>query len=139
MAITAKLFFPLGLASLLCGCAIVTIDGSSKIESIRFGVLRIQPNSDARIIVYRTTGLGLIPGRTGVTLGFLNEKTALVYNREDCRVVIFELPTDELARLKLLEMVKNSTDICALNGGKDEKIDPTGNDDGPRTGRVRAP
>jgi hypothetical protein len=139
MAITAKLLFPLGLASLFCGCTIIKIDGSSKIDSIRFGVLRIQPNSDARIIVYRTTGLGLIPGRTGVTVGFVNEKTALVYNREDCRVVIFELPTDELARLKLLELGKNSTDICALNGGEDEKVDPTGNDDDSRTSRVRPP
>ena len=139
MSFIAKLIWSIIIALLLYGCTVIKIDGSSKISSIRFGVLSIQPDPNSRVTVYQSMGFGLVPGRSGPTLGFLDEKAALVYNGEDCRIIIFKLPSDKAAQSKLFEIMKNSTDVCTLKGGKDEKIDPSLNGDGQRTGSVRIP
>jgi hypothetical protein len=110
----------LGVALLLQGCAIVTIEGEAKTSVLHLGVLRIEPAQGNRVLVYRTRGVGIVPGRSGMTIGAAEETAALIYAADDCRIILFQPRPEEAAALRasLADMGATPQTICILGEKK---------------------
>lgn len=124
---------------LLSSCTIVKIEGASPKTSVGLGILRIVPESGSRVLVYRSTGLGLVPSLNGAVLGYSDQQAALIYDRDDCRVLILSMPKPEVERAELLKLLKDRPDICVA-GEKGDDRKTTGNiGRSDADGGVRAP
>jgi hypothetical protein len=106
------------LALVLSGCTVIHIEGGERAFVPRFGVLRIEAPDGARTIVYRSTGLGLVPGRDGVTLGARTETVALVYAPDDCRIVLFQPSREDLVALREALVESGLQPACILGESK---------------------
>ncbi len=78
------------------------------------------------MLVYRSTGLGLVPSLNGAVLGYSDQQAALIYDRDDCRVLILSMPKPEVERAELLKLLKDRPDICVA-GEKGDDRKTTGN------------
>lgn len=75
--------------ALATGCTTIRIEGPEPRVERHLGVLRISPGKGAGVLVYQVRGAGLVPGATGVTIGYARETAAYFYDPEQCRVVLF--------------------------------------------------
>ena len=118
--VTDKRFRSLALCLcplLLSACTIVHIDGESRVSTVKFGVLRIEPKEGAKVIVYRAKGIGIVPGHSGVTLGASDETAALILSPDDCRIILFQPKPEDLdALLKILATASTSPDTVCIRG-----------------------
>jgi len=103
------------LGLLLAGCTIIRIEGAERVEA-RFGVLAIEPRTDASVIAYRLRGAGLVPGHSGPTLGYRSEDVVLVYREGACHLILFEPPDDGAARRKWRDFIEANPSICMPRG-----------------------
>ncbi len=103
----------LGAALTATACTIVDIRGARKVILVRPGILQIQPEPGAELVTYRATGIGLIPGLRGATLGVAHEETAIVTDKDTCRVIVFALPRDVGARQRLLDSLTDNN-LCIV-------------------------
>lgn len=111
----------LSAAALLgSACTIVRVDGPARVTSTHFGVLRIQPESGAGLVAYRSRGFGLVPSPEGVTLGYSEAEVALAYDPLRCQSIIFQWPGSEEGRRLLLQQINDTANICLTGGKKDE-------------------
>ena len=103
----------------LTGCTVINVDGPARISTVRLGVLRIEP-VQPRTLVYRSLGIGLVPGRGGPTLGYRRDTVALVYAADDCRIILFEPRRRDAADLRtiLAPVIPAPGDLCTLGGEK---------------------
>ena len=74
---------------LAAGCTTIRIEGAEPKVERHFGVLQISPAKDAGVLVFQVRGAGLVPGATGVTVGYARETVAYFYDPKQCRVVLF--------------------------------------------------
>jgi hypothetical protein len=95
----------------LSACTIVQVQGADPSTSVHFGVLRLDPAPGARSVSYRIRGVGLVPSLNGATLGIAREDVVLAYHPEDCRIVLFDWPTEPTLRQLLADRLSSST-IC---------------------------
>ncbi|OYY91168.1 MAG: hypothetical protein B7Y45_04020 [Sphingomonas sp. 28-66-16] len=114
--VTAWLVASIG-AWLLGGCTIVTVGEGSRVTSIKPGILAIEPAPGAGMLAYRTRGLGVVPGRSGATLGWASEEAVLLYDRSRCSVVVFDQPKNAEAMAFWRKLAEERPDIC-LTGEK---------------------
>lgn len=114
--------FAVGLLS--TGCTIVQVNGPARATVAKFGILKIEPEGDARLVTYRSSGVGLVPSVNGATLGISSETVAIVLHPEDCRLVIFEMTAQEVATLRevLAQTGEGAGSLCIV-GGDDEEMD----------------
>ena len=105
------------LAPMAGACTIVHVEGADPRTIVRAGILRLATADGARMVAYRSHGLGLVPGRNGATLGWSSERAAIVYDRDACRVVILELPDSGAAAQRWRDLLAAHPDICAPRGG----------------------
>lgn len=106
----------------LSSCTIINIEGATRLTQLRPGILRIEPGEATRLIVYRTRGVGIVPGRNGVTVGAQIETAALVYAPEDCRMVLFEPePTQIREMVDMLARISPApASICTVGRKRNE-------------------
>jgi hypothetical protein len=95
------------LSVALTACTIVQVQGANPSTSVHFGVLKIEPTPGARSISYRIRGVGLVPSLNGATLGVAREDVVLAYRPEDCRIVLFDWPTEPTLRQSLADQLSN--------------------------------
>lgn len=76
-------------SALTAGCTTIRIEGAEPKVERHFGVLKISPTKDAGVLVFQVRGAGLVPGATGVTIGYAAETVAYFYDPKQCRVVLF--------------------------------------------------
>lgn len=105
------------ICTALCGCTIVEVKGARPVRSAHLGTLRLAPEAGAGAVIYRMRGFGLIPGRNSLSLGYLQEEAAIIYDPDDCRIVIFQLPSEAEARSALLTALGNQEKLCILDRG----------------------
>lgn len=105
------------ICAALGGCTIVKVEGARPVRSAHFGTLRLSPEAGAGAVTYRMRGFGLIPGRNSLSLGYVREDAAIIYDPDDCRVVIFQLPSDADARSALLTALGKQEKLCILDRG----------------------
>ncbi len=89
-----------GLVPLLCACSSITVQGAKPLRVQLIGTLRLAPVEGEAASVVVSQGLGLIPGRGGVTLGYSRETTISFSSAHDCRVVILADRSTNLAALR---------------------------------------
>jgi hypothetical protein len=105
----------LGLSA-LASCTVVHVD-EGKVARSRFGLLRIVPDERNGTLAYRSTGVGLVPGVDGATIGFKHE-AVVVAAGGDCRVVILELPDDPRTVALWRDILDRNPNVCIAGGGK---------------------
>lgn len=105
------------ICAALGACTIVEIEGAQPVRSAHFGTLRLSPEAGAGAVTYRMRGVGLIPGRDSLSLGYVQEEAAIIYDPDDCRIVIFQLPSNAEARSALLTTLGNQEKLCILDRG----------------------
>lgn len=107
---------PMIMAS-LTGCASVDIDGATETTPY-FGVMRILPAPGTPLTIVHTTGFGIVPSTSGLTLGRVRETTALVNSPDECRVVFFiDSKADVESAIAMFKAEKiDSTSICEIKG-----------------------
>lgn len=113
----------LAAMSLLAACTIVRIDSGGDVKvSTHAGVLRIIPDErSSDFVAYRVRGLGVVPTRNGLTLGWAAEDAALVNDLSRCRIVIFAPP--KRADAPWRDLFVGREDICSTGGRQDESND----------------
>lgn len=89
-----------GLVPFLCACSSITVQGAKPLRVQQIGTLRLAPVEGETASVVMSQGLGLIPGRGGVTLGYSRETTISFSDARDCRVVILADRSTNLAALR---------------------------------------
>jgi hypothetical protein len=98
------------------GCTIVKVEGPARVTMVGLGAVRIEPVA-AGGIVYRSRGIGLVPGLGGATLGYRSETAALLPATDDCRLILFEPHQRDAEALRdILKPVITDKQIC-INGG----------------------
>lgn len=103
----------------LSGCTIVRIDGPAQVTRVYPGVLTIAPEAGDAMIAYRSRGLGLVPGRNGVTLGYADETVVALGSADECRIVLFEPDAATVSELAaILAGVVPEGQICSTGGSK---------------------
>lgn len=122
---------------LATGCTVVHINSGEVVTSSRFGVLEIRPAAGARLVAIKTRGLGIVPGLNGTTIGYSDEDVALVYDENDCRVVILELPEDKIERERLMAAILGKN-ICVAGGTENASKETVGRGGGDRIGKLRS-
>lgn len=105
----------------LCGCTSVQVTGAGRVNQTSFGVLKIEVPEKAKFVAYELEGFGVIPGRTGISVGYKKETVALVYDRNDCRIVIFELPENQIDAELWQSILSQSKDVCFIGGSQNEE------------------
>jgi hypothetical protein len=104
-----------GAVLLLSGCTIVEVNGASRVSG-HLGVLRIEPSPGAGLVAYRTSGLGLVPGPAGATLGFSKAEVAFAYDPSRCQAVVFDWPRNPDRLALIVEQLKQVPDVCRVGG-----------------------
>jgi hypothetical protein len=99
----------------LTACTIVEVS-EGRAVGIRPGVLRIEPDPASGLAAYRSTGVGLVPGVNGATLGYRREAVVLANSIAGCRVIVFELPEQPEAAALWRELLSRHPDICLMKG-----------------------
>lgn len=102
-------------ASLLAGCTVVRVGDGAKVAMVRPGVVQISAAPGVALVAYRTTGIGLVPGRSGATLGVATEHAALLFDPAQCRIVVLDPKPGAEAFWR--ELKRTHPDIC-LTGEK---------------------
>ncbi|WP_225206768.1 hypothetical protein [Novosphingobium huizhouense] len=99
------------------GCTIVRIEGDARLQ-LRGGVLKVAPADGAGAIGYSVSGLGLVPGSGGPTLGYLRERGVFVYDPQACRVVLIEPHAGNVEALRAV-LAKNAGGdrLCVMGKG----------------------
>lgn len=102
---------------LLAGCTIVRVEGSGDVRVRAYpGVLRIVPDAQKQdVVAYRVRGIGLVPTRNGLTLGWAAEDAALMDDLSRCRILLFTLPKGEEAA-EWRRLLAGRDDICVAGG-----------------------
>lgn len=108
----------LAIALPVGGCTVITTGPKGRITSIRPGVLKLEPAPGAAMLAYRVRGLGVVPGRSGATLGWADEEAVVVYDKSRCGIVVFDQPDNEAAMAFWRKLVKERPDICIREGEK---------------------
>lgn len=109
---------------MLSACTVVRIDGPARVTSSHFGILRVEPAGRQAMLAYRIRGVGLVPGREGLTLGYRQEDTAAVYDRSSCQLVLFEIDGDREILAEWRSFVDRHPNICIVNqGGRHDEED----------------
>lgn len=100
----------------ISGCTTVHLHGVDSVQrSSWFGALSITPRPASWHAV-SIKGVGLVPGTSGVTLGYRNEQF-VTSPPDDCRVVFFiESEADAKAAADVIkELHERDQRICTLN------------------------
>jgi len=103
------------------GCTIINIEGGQPARAVRLGLLRVEPAAGADLMVVKTKGIGLVPSRSGVTFGLLNETMAVAYDRSRCQVIVFEMPKDSESEDRLTNLLQRVPSICRV--GEEQRND----------------
>lgn len=103
------------LGAMLASCTVIHVADGRPV-SARFGVLTIVPDDRTGLIAYRSTGLGLVPGLRGATVGFQREATVVVRDGSACQVIVFELPDGAEAAALWRDMIARNPNICIREG-----------------------
>lgn len=103
----------------LGGCTIVRVSGAKAVTSVHFGVLKIAPETPGGLVVIDTSGLGLVPGSSGATLGFSHERMVFLDDLSRCRLVIFESGNDPQSRAFWAKALQDTQQACN-EGEKDD-------------------
>lgn len=74
------------------------IEGAKAATRVHFGVLKIVPDRPDGMVAIESTGIGLVPGAHGATLGFSRERSVMMNDLSRCRLVIFETGDDPQSR-----------------------------------------
>ncbi|WP_152414690.1 hypothetical protein [Blastomonas sp. AAP53] len=112
------LFSALGCLLLAGGCTIVRVEGATPATSVHFGVLRLIPDSPDAMVAVTASGLGLVPGHNGATLGFARSQTVFMNDLSRCRLVIFEAGNDPQSRAFWASAMERARNAC-LEGEND--------------------
>lgn len=104
---------------LLGGCTIVRVEGASPATSVHFGVLRLAPATPDSMISVDATGIGLVPGMSGATLGFARSRMVFLNDLSRCRLVIFETGNDPQSRAFWAEAISDVQQACNQGEMKD--------------------
>lgn len=118
-----SLFIVPGILLALPACTIVKIEGPVQAVQAHFGVLRIEPAPGTRAVVYSSSGIGIVPGHGGFTLGIMRERAALIYSPEDCRIILFDTNQEKIRNIidSLAAVSPAPNSICESEGTIDEK------------------
>lgn len=91
------------------------VEGKAGITAVSFGSLRIEPSGEARLVAYRSSGFGLVPGVNGLTLGYGSELVGVVFSPEDCRLVILEANSEQIAEIaRILGPEEEQRSLCVV-------------------------
>jgi len=108
-----RCLFVIVSAVLSGSCTIIELHGAERATLFKAGILHIAPHAGAGSVSYRATGVGLVPGLNGLTVGFSREDAVLVFDPDDCRTIIFESPPDAAALRDIIE----AGNVCRPGGG----------------------
>lgn len=97
------------------GCSLISIDGG-RVERVHLGVLRIASTGYEPVIAYRITGIGLIPGATGFSVGYSHQEVVLSSEPERCQVIVFDPPVNAIEVDRWLAAIKTIASLCNIGG-----------------------
>lgn len=99
------------------GCTIITVSEGGQASVVKPGILTIKPAPGVGMAAYRSRGLGIVSGRSGVTIGWASDDAVLVYDPTKCSVVVFDQSRNPEAMAFWRKLATERSDIC-LAGGK---------------------
>lgn len=115
----ARTMFAICTSACLAACTIVKVDGPAEISRVYPGIIKIAPADGSAMVAYRARGLGLVPGRNGVTLGYASESAVVMGAEDECRIVLFEPDPQTVSELaSLLHGVVEDGQICSVGGSQ---------------------
>lgn len=112
MRFAAKAMTTIGILSLGTGCTVVAVTQGGRVSRVAPGILAIKPAEGVGVAAYKSRGLGLVPGRSGLTVGWASEDAVLVFDRTKCAVVIFDQPRNPEAMAFWRKLATERSDIC---------------------------
>lgn len=108
------------LALPIPACTSINIRGNEDNEAIikkvyGFPIYNITPSNQSNSVYIRTTGIGVVKGVTGISIGYLNETYAAVPAGK-CSIVIFSATERELSNIRKALALANTQpdDVCLL-------------------------
>lgn len=87
--------------------------------SVHFGVLKLAPATPGGMIAVKATGLGLVPGAGGATLGFARSQMVFMNDISRCSLVIFEAGNDPPSRAFWASAIESAQQACIEGGNGD--------------------
>lgn len=89
------------------------VDGPAQVTRLHPGIIRIAPAEGNETVVYRSSGLGIVPGWRGATLGFSRETVVALRGERACQIILFD-PTQQNveALVRLLQPIASRDQIC---------------------------
>ena len=93
------------------------VQGGKTTVSYRFGVLRLQPDPDAPLLVVETTGLGVVPLAYGTAAGWTRQLLISSRDPDRCQliVVIHNAEEAEAIRQQLQKGGGSLEHVCEVN------------------------
>ncbi|MGO4700671.1 hypothetical protein [Dyella sp. 2RAB6] len=96
----ARLVVPLACMA-LAGCTQVrVVEGGKTSVSYRFGVLRLEPDPHARLLVVETTGFGVVPVANGTSVGWTRQLLVTSKDPQQCQLILVIRTTEEAAAIR---------------------------------------
>lgn len=96
------------------GCTTINISGAQGSSKHR-GILRLEPDKSSDLMVIEASGVGIVPGIRGYSLGYLKERTVLAYDTSRCQVLIFKFPENASDKEALINLAKKTPEICTIS------------------------
>lgn len=110
----------LGALLISCtGCTVIHVEGAQRVELVSLGTVRIVPADGAKVVSFRSRGIGMVPLLTGASFGVARQDAVIQYSSA-CNVVIFELPKDEAQRKLWIDLLGRNHSVCSTAGGGNE-------------------
>ena len=111
------------LLPLLSACTVIQVNGPVRATYVKMGVVRIEAANMEQTLVLRTEGFGLVPGISGLTLGYSRETVAAIGDSAPCRLILFSPSVTALQSLDKLAAArgKKIDSICEAGGAQREE------------------
>jgi len=85
----------------LAACTQVrVVEGGKTSVSYRFGVLRLEPDPAAPLLVVETTGFGVVPVANGTSLGWTKQLVVASKDPQRCQLVLVVHSAEEAEAIK---------------------------------------
>jgi hypothetical protein len=113
----ARALLIMSAAAGVAACTVVRVDGPAEVSRVYTGILKVAPAEGSAMVAYRTRGLGVVPGRNGLTIGYASETAVALGADDDCRIVLFEPDAETVSQLaSLLRGLVPEGQICNVKG-----------------------
>ena len=105
----------------LAACSAVTVVNGDRVErDIMLGMCSVRPEATGKPLFVSIEGIGVVPTRSGLTVGYVSETSIFLTSADDCRLMVLARhPVDaDMALQTMKKLGVDLSNVCVLGGAK---------------------